>query len=133
MNILELCASVLMAAAAFEAVTLFFRFGLGLQATRDTRRLARWTRGVRIHHGYVGLVALGPFAVAPVDPLVADVGIVISGALILSDLIHHFLVLWPLTGSPQFDLTYDPVPPPARQSAASSAGLPSRKNLSQDL
>lgn len=107
MTTFQLITATLIAAVALEAVTLLCRFGLGLQSTRDTRWLARWTRGIRIHHGYVGAVALGPFALAPMDPLVADIGIVIAGALLLSDLAHHFLVLWPLTGSPQFDLTYD--------------------------
>jgi hypothetical protein len=107
MSASQLLVATLIAAAVVEAVTLYFRFGLDLQSTRDTRWLARWTRGIRIHHGYVGAVALGPFALAPINPVVADIGVIIAGALILSDLVHHFLVLWPLTGSPQFDLTYD--------------------------
>ena len=32
--------------------------------------------------------------------------IVIGIALALSDAVHHFLVLWPIVGSPQFDLVY---------------------------
>lgn len=28
--------------------------------------------------------------------------------LFFSDLIHHFLVLWPVVGSPQFDVFYPP-------------------------
>ena len=28
--------------------------------------------------------------------------------LFFSDLIHHFLVLWPVVGSPQFDFFYPP-------------------------
>ena len=27
-------------------------------------------------------------------------------AMIVSDLMHHFLVLWPITGDPKFDLVY---------------------------
>jgi hypothetical protein len=26
--------------------------------------------------------------------------------LIFSDLAHHFIVLWPITGSPEFDIIY---------------------------
>jgi len=26
--------------------------------------------------------------------------------LFLSDIVHHFLVLWPITGNPEFDLFY---------------------------
>jgi len=107
MTTLQLLWATLITAAIIEAVTLFFRFGLRLQSTRDTRWLARWTGGIRIHHGYVGAVAIGPFLLAPLAPVVADIGVIIAGALILSDLAHHFLVLWPLTGSPQFDLTYE--------------------------
>lgn len=31
---------------------------------------------------------------------------VVGVGLLSSDLIHHFLVLWPMTGSPDFDLVY---------------------------
>lgn len=96
---------------AFEAVTILFRFGFKVQATRDTARyVARWTRGLRIHHGYWGvpLLALGTAALATsVGPAQAAAWLVIVGlALIKSDLMHHFLVLWPITGSHDFDLVY---------------------------
>ena len=40
-------------------------------------------------------------------PMQAAVWSVILGlALIKSDLMHHFLVLWPFTGSHDFDLVY---------------------------
>ena len=32
--------------------------------------------------------------------------LLLGAALFLSDMVHHFLVLWPVTGSPQFDLVY---------------------------
>jgi len=95
----------------FEAVTILFRFGFKVQATRDTARyVARWTRGIRIHHGYwgvplfiVGLAAL----IFSVGPVLAAAWLTIIGlALIKSDLVHHFLVLWPITGSHDFDLVY---------------------------
>ncbi len=110
----------------FEAVTVVFRFGFKLEATRDTARyVARWTRGVRIHHGYWGV----PLALAGAVMLLATpVGVafwllVLGLALIKSDLIHHFLVLWPITGSHDFHLRYpghhkpvfvpEPIPVPA--------------------
>ncbi|HBE71421.1 MAG TPA: hypothetical protein DDW52_25020 [Planctomycetaceae bacterium] len=37
-----------------------------------------------------------------------DVALVVGLALLASDVIHHFLVLWPVTGSPQFDFVYPP-------------------------
>lgn len=81
-----------------EAITLFFRFGLHLQSTRDTAKLGTYTFGIRIHHGYLGV----PLIFAKRRYWCIRIG----WALICSDLIHHFLVLWPTTGSPQFDLIY---------------------------
>jgi hypothetical protein len=62
------------------------------------------TLGLRIHHGYIGIffLLLGiPFPKG-IRYAVWIVGI----GLIVSDLMHHFLVLWPFVGSPQFDLVY---------------------------
>ena len=94
-----------------EAVTVVFRFGFKMKATRDTAKyVARWTRGIRIHHGYWGvpLLVLGvAFFVTSVGPVLAAAWLTILGlALIKSDLVHHFLVLWPITGSHDFDLVY---------------------------
>lgn len=95
----------------FEAVTVLFRFGLKVQATRDTAKyVARWTRGFRVHHGYWGvpLLILGAALLATsIGPMQAAIWSLILGlALIKSDLVHHFLVLWPITGSHDFDLVY---------------------------
>ena len=96
---------------AFEAVTILFRFGFKVQATRDTGKyVSRWTRGLRIHHGYWGvpLLLLGIIGLGlSVGPGLAAAWLTIIGlALIKSDLMHHFLVLWPITGSHDFDLVY---------------------------
>lgn len=95
----------------FELITVLFRFGFKVQATRDTARyVARWTRGMRIHHGYWGvpMLALGVAGLGlSVGPALAAAWLMILGlALIKSDLMHHFLVLWPITGSHDFDLVY---------------------------
>lgn len=95
----------------FEAVTVLFRFGFKVEATRDTAKyIARWTRGIRIHHGYWGvpLLILGVALLATsMGPIQAAAWSVILGlALIKSDLMHHFLVLWPITGNHDFDLVY---------------------------
>lgn len=37
------------ATLAIEAITCALRFGLGMQSSRDTSALARWTLGLRIH------------------------------------------------------------------------------------
>jgi len=91
----------------FETLTCFLRFGLDLQSTRDTSMLRSLTFGFRIHHGYVGVIMvllslLLPAQLAKVRTWVFRIGM----ALVLSDLAHHFLVLWPITGDPKFDLLY---------------------------
>ena len=51
----------------------------------------------------LGGAALG----TSIGPAQAAAWMVIVGlALIKSDLIHHFLVLWPITGRHEFDLVY---------------------------
>ena len=97
----------LVLAVAIEALTIWTRFGLGLQATRDTGFIGTLTFGVRVHHGYVGvlLAILGSW-LFPNNIGLRNVCWMIALALILSDLMHHFLVLWPTTGSPEFDLVY---------------------------
>ncbi|MDP6467037.1 MAG: hypothetical protein QF918_04835 [Pirellulaceae bacterium] len=93
-----------------ELVTVVLRFGLQLDSTRDTAStIGRLTFGIRIHHGYCGLaLMLAACFLISRFPRLARWGLIIGLALVLSDLIHHFLVLWPLTGSPHFDLTYPP-------------------------
>ncbi|MEJ7592655.1 MAG: hypothetical protein WKF77_13980 [Planctomycetaceae bacterium] len=92
----------------FEAVTCLLRFGLRLESTRDTAStIGVLTFGLRIHHSYVG-VALIPIAML-VERRWPEVGrhvLMIGIGLVLSDLIHHFIVLWHFVGSPQFDLFY---------------------------
>lgn len=93
---------------AIELVCVVLRFGFGKESTTATAStIGRLTFGVRIHHGYIGLVML-PLALLCVDrwPRLGRWMFVIGMALFLSDAIHHFLVLWPITGSPDFDLVY---------------------------
>ena len=90
----------------FEAVTCFFRFGLQLQSTQNTGFLRHFTFGLRIHHGYVGVLLVIAACWVPPGPWSQRWLFRIGFALIASDLIHHFLVLWPITGEPRFDLTY---------------------------
>lgn len=91
--------------AAFELLACLFRFGLRLQATRDTRWLRSLTFGLRVHHGYFGLVLLA-LAFFCRRRSWFRWCLIIGLALVLSDLAHHFLVLWPLTGHSDFDLFY---------------------------
>ena len=91
-----------------EAVTLVLRFGVGLESSRDTASvIGPLTWGIRIHHGYIGVLLMGVAAWIRVrSPRIAAWILLFGAALTAGDLIHHFLVLWPLTGSPEFHLTY---------------------------
>lgn len=92
----------------FEAITCVLRFGLRLESTRDTAStIGVLTFGLRIHHSYIG-VAMIPIAMLVERrwPQIARHLLMIGMGLVLSDLIHHFIVLWYFVGSPQFDLFY---------------------------
>jgi len=91
-----------------EAVTLVLRFGVGLESSRETASvIGPLMGGIRIHHGYIGVLLMGVAAGIRVkSPRIAAWVLLFGAALTASDLIHHFLVLWPLTGSPEFHLIY---------------------------
>ena len=94
-------------ALSFEFLTCLLRFGAGLESTRDTSSLAPYTFGLRIHHGYVGIVLATVAHVAYRDrPVIYLWAFPVGLALIASDLMHHFIVLWVVTGDPHFDLVY---------------------------
>lgn len=95
----------LILALVFEGLTCLFRFGLGMQSTRDTRWLSSFTFGFRIHHGYVGVLLLLIASKVKSDGL-RKIFIAVGLCLAVSDLIHHFAVLWPITGSPEFHIRY---------------------------
>ncbi|BBM87203.1 hypothetical protein [Candidatus Uabimicrobium amorphum] len=90
-----------------EAITCLFRFGFNMASSKDTKFIAKITFGIRIHHGYIGvLLLLWAFFIRRKKNNLFYL-LVISGiCLVFSDLIHHFLVLWPITGDPHFDLVY---------------------------
>jgi len=82
------------------------RFGLGLESTRDTAALAAWTFGIRIHHGYIGLLVFALSYLGRLPPRYQSWARIVGVALVVSDLVHHFVVLWPITGDHQFHLRY---------------------------
>lgn len=131
--------------AAMEVMLCVARFGFGLESTRDTAStIGRLSLGIRIHHGYIGIVMIlfGIFierddggsrreqtsdrkkierdgrsdhqhkettfgrTVERFRPTAIRWLFILGTALFLSDMIHHFLVLWTLTGSPHFHLVY---------------------------
>ncbi len=91
--------------AAFELLACLFHFGLGMRSTRDTRWLRTLTFGLRIHHGYPGLLLVF-LAFFCRNRLWRRWFLIVGTALVLSDLTHHFLVLLPITGHSDFDLFY---------------------------
>ena len=91
----------------FEAITALFRFGLKLESTRDTGFLKHITFGFRIHHGYIGVVIILLLLLNKnLFGQYSSYVMAIALALVTSDFIHHFLVLWPITGSPEFHIHY---------------------------
>ena len=90
-----------------EAVTLFFRFGLGLKSTEHTAStVGKLTMGIRFHHGYAGLILLLLLFLRRFkQSRAADTIFVVGMSMLISDIIHHSL-LYLLTGSADFDLVY---------------------------
>ncbi len=93
---LSLILLTLATTVVFEVLTCAGRFFLGLRSREIAPRYKRYTLGVRIHHGYVGAVAVPPSFLVSSDPVFSPIFLAVAGGLILSDLVHHFLVL-PLT------------------------------------
>lgn len=94
------------AALVVEALTLVLRFGLAMKSPTVTRSAARFTRGWRVHHGFVGLAVLVLAAALPLPPPWGNLAWIAGIALFLSDAIHHFAVLHPVLGDSEFDLRY---------------------------
>lgn len=93
-------------AAVLEAATVVLRFGAGLEAQADPVRLGTLTGGWRIHHGVAGLLLLAAALPARRRPALRNALLAAGGALLLSDAVHHLLVLWPLTGDTGFGWRY---------------------------
>ncbi len=94
----------------FQMIAVVARYGFGLEMTRDSAStVGRITFGLRIHHGYVGVVLLlVAWLLCGRGTRLFQVLLALGLALVISDLVHHFLVLWPLEGDPHFDLVYPP-------------------------
>lgn len=90
-----------------ELLCIVLRFGFGLASTTATAStIGVLTFGLRIHHGYVGAIMIVLTWLLRLPSEWLRWFQIVGLALLVSDLVHHFLVLWPLTGSPQFDLVY---------------------------
>ena len=85
--------------ALFEIVTCIFRFGFKMRSREIAPRFKKYTLGMRIHHGYVGAVMIPPTLLLVPEGSFLALGLLAFGAgLILSDLLHHFVVLPIFTG-----------------------------------
>ena len=95
-------------AVFFEILTCVLRFGFALESTRDTAStIGRLTLGIRIHHSYIGIACIAvAFWLEQRFPRSSFHLLAIGLGLFISDMIHHFVVLWIITGNPQFDLLY---------------------------
>ena len=91
---------------AIEALTLLGRFALGLQAANPHAVVKACTFGLRIHHGYIGVICLLAAICLRKRLALRDIALAAGAALVLSDLAHHFLVLWPITGHHEFYFVY---------------------------
>jgi hypothetical protein len=106
LSVMQVVLFGLVLALGIESVTVWLRFGLGLESTRDSAILSGLTFGVRIHHGYLGLLLIVTALSMVRNPGIRNAVLMIGIGLVASDVAHHLLVLWPITGSPQFDLLY---------------------------
>ena len=93
---------------AFELMTIILRFGFDLEWGSETAStVGVLTCGIRVHHGYVGLLVVIVSLLALKSwPVTSRWALVVGAALVGSDLVHHFAVLWLIVGSPEFDLMY---------------------------
>jgi hypothetical protein len=103
---LEFTGTALLVTIVFEAITILLRFGFNLQANSDLAFLSSWTGGLRIHHLKFGVLLCVIAFTTGIAPQWYNALMIVGCALIGSDVTHHFLVLWPLTGSHEFNLTY---------------------------
>ena len=96
--------------ALIELLTIVLRFGFHIEANRDTAAaIGPLTGGVRIHHAYLGLlIIIFGRLFSRRNPALSKWLLIAGMALFFSDIIHHFLVLWPITGDPQLHLFYPP-------------------------
>ncbi|MBU4487093.1 MAG: hypothetical protein KKD38_09220 [Candidatus Delongbacteria bacterium] len=79
-----------------------------MQSTRDTATtIGALTGGIRIHHGYIGLLVVIIYSIfLKRKNIFLDWLLIIGIAMVFSDLVHHFFVLWIITGDPEFHLVY---------------------------
>lgn len=95
---------ILVSAILIELLTIFGRFFFKLNS-KDTyiRIIKKYNIKfmIHIHHLFIGLIIF-VFSYYFKSSIFLNLGLGIA----LSDIIHHFLVLWPITGNPEFHIVY---------------------------
>ena len=109
--------SGLIAALLFELATIILRFGFRMTSPTHTRPLARITRGFRVHHGYPGVGLLAAAPLMPTPTIIGSLVVIVGIMLLLSDLIHHAIVLPLWAGHHEFDIRYPDTEPQADRGA----------------
>ena len=104
-----------------EVGTVVVQFLLRWRFRFVTRLMGALTRRVRVHHGYLGAAALLAAWLVPLSQAWRHLAFIAGGALVLTDLVHHTLVLWIVTGVPAFALRYERHEDAGRNIASDSA------------
>ena len=98
--------SILACTLICELATCTGRFALKISFKEKEQVIKKLTFGIRIHHSYVGIgmilaAAIASLFVSGKPPWLSLLGI-LGWGLLLSDIIHHFLVLYLVTGNTEF-------------------------------
>ncbi len=96
----------LLFALGFEFVTVVLRFGFKMTSPTHTRRMAKFTNGYRIHHGYPGVVMFMAVPIMPWPTIAGSLVLIAALMLFVSDFLHHAIVLPLCAGGHEFDLRY---------------------------
>ena len=95
---------VVLTAVIIEFFTVFGRFIFGFRSRDFLRKAMKyfgWKRVFHFHHLFMGLILMG-FSIFFNGSLLFSLGLGVA----LSDVIHHFVVLWIIVGDPEFKVVY---------------------------
>src|SRR5262245_40232996 len=114
LNPRQVLTGTLVATVLFEGLALLFHFVFGWEARVTNADNLGWlTGGFRLHPGLLGLLMLVAALVFRARRAVLTTWLIIlGGGLLISDLIRHLFILWPITGNPDLSLFYPQDVPP---------------------
>src|SRR5262245_35685639 len=112
LNARQLMIASLIATLVIEVVTLIFRFCFLIRPeVSPAYSVGMLLAGIRIHHGFFGLLFLFLAMLLRRSKAVLVPWFLVLGiGLLASDIVHHFVILAPILGDPEF-LWFDPVNP----------------------